>query len=353
MQTVAETMTERALQCPQCKAPLAAAKLVGVVVCPYCGSTVVLGQATVQARRFREAFAAWNDPPVRGGARRLSIGDRHWTLGRLVAHGEVGDVYAAERARWPSERVLVKVAHDRRGGPALRHEWQVLQDLQQGDEPTAASFGPRLPQPVAQGVVAGGEAVGQAALVVRFAHGYLHTFDAVCGLYPRGIEARPAVWIWRRILELLAFLHRRGWVHGAVLPRHLLIEQGEHGVRLVGFRAAGRAGQPLGTAAAGDEAFYPAAGGLPASTAARRLGYALDLAMSARCMARLLGGDPASGEVPASVPASLAAEIARAAAHRGDGDAAAAWTVRERLGELARQVFGAPAFCPLQLPDEV
>jgi hypothetical protein len=150
--------------------------------------------------------------------------------------------------------------------------------------------------------------------------------------------------VWRRILEVLAFLHGEGLVHGAILPCHLLVEDGEHGVRVVGLGCADRPGTPLRAVVDRFAAHYPAP-----LTSSRRLSIAADLAMSARCLVGALGGDPGQGSVPSRVPAPLAAVLREiATAEAADPDAA--WVLRERLGGLAREVFGPPAFCPLEMP---
>ncbi|MEO6195323.1 MAG: hypothetical protein ABIS20_20070 [Thermoanaerobaculia bacterium] len=337
-------MAERALKCPQCNAPLAASRFAPSAVCPFCGSTVVFGEQTVAASRFRAAFQSWNSPESHGFTDWISLGDSHWVRGPLVAQGEVSDLHAAARARWPTERALLKILRDPRDAPGFDHEWEVLVGLQKSD--AAGSFTTRIPQPIARGRITAGASAGTQAMVFRWASGFTHTFEDVRRAYPQGIEPRTSIWIWRRILEALAFLHASGFVHGAVLPPHLLVEEGEHGVRLVGFRAADRAGSTLRGVSPGYEPFYPRD-----LLAGRKLTPAGDLAMSARCVAALLGGDPANGEVPAVVPAPLAHEIGRAAGLHaaGYGDA---WRLRERLGELAKEVFGAPIFCPLTLPRE-
>ncbi|MFL6237288.1 MAG: hypothetical protein ACJ76N_29450 [Thermoanaerobaculia bacterium] len=338
-------MAERALKCPQCNAPLAASRFARTATCPFCGSTVVLGEQTVPASRFRDAFRAWNSPESHGFSEWVSLGDRHWALGPLIARGEVSDVYAAARARWPTERALLKILRDPRDASAFDHEWEVLVALQRSEAPGAESFAARLPEPVAHGEITAGAREGDRAMVLRWASGFAHTFEDARRAYPQGIEPRASIWIWRRILEALAFVHASGFVHGAVLPPHLLVEEGEHGVRLVGFRAAGRPGEPL-RASPGFEPFYP-----QEALAAGRLTPEADLAMAARCVAALLGGDPASGEVPGRVPAPLAREVAAAGALR-PASGGEAWRLHKHLGELAREVFGPPVFCPLRLPRE-
>ena len=48
-----------------------------------------------------------------------------------------------------------------------------------------------------------------------------------------GVDPRDAAWMWRRLLVALGFAHRAGVLHGAVLPEHVLIHPGEHGLVLV------------------------------------------------------------------------------------------------------------------------
>jgi hypothetical protein len=371
---------ERALKCPQCQAPLPVARFARSVVCPFCGSTVLLDEHAVAAQRFHAAFAAWDTPAagaggVAGGARgSASIVDTHWELGRLVAHGETADVYAARRARWPTTMGLLKVLRDRRDAAGFDHEWDMLMRIQGSAVSGASRLPERLPQPVRRGEITAGEHAGARGMVLRWAPGYMHTFEDVRRVHRDGIEARASIWVWRRILELLAFLHAAGYVHGAVVPPHLLVEDGEHGVRLVGFRRAGRAGAAVqAPPVAGYESLWPARSAGAAGAAKSVTGGltpALDLAMSARCVAWLLGGDAATGEVPDAIPSRLAEQIRRTAMIGGSGGSAgggagepagddaaangagAAWTLRERLGELAREIYGPPAFCPITMPEE-
>jgi len=176
-------------------------------------------------------------------------------------------------------------------------------------------------------------------MLLGWAPGFEHTFQDVRGARQAGVDPRASVWMWRRVLELLSFVHRSGLVHGAVLPQHLLVERGEHGVRLVGFSCASPPGEPLRTVCLPYERFYP-----PALLGGGPLRPEHDVAMSACAIAFVLGGD--AGRLPRSVPAPLAELIDAAAAGRGELDA---WALRERIGAVAHQVFGPPAFCPLEI----
>lgn len=158
-------MAERALKCPQCNAPLAASRFARSAVCPFCGSTVVFGEQTVPASRFRAAFQSWNSPESHGFTDWISLGDGHWARGPLVARGEVSDVHASARARWPTERALLKILRDPRDAPGFDHEWEVLARLQESAAAAAASFAGRIPQPIARGRITAGASEGSQAMV--------------------------------------------------------------------------------------------------------------------------------------------------------------------------------------------
>jgi hypothetical protein len=134
--------------------------------------------------------------------------------------------------------------------------------------------------------------------------------------------------------------------HGAVLPAHLLVQENEHGVRLVGYGSAGRLNEKLRSISPGCESFYPK----PAQSWST-LSAQLDLAMSARCIVAILGGNPETASLPETVPALLAGIVQRIALSKPAGVANAnAWSIREELGEIAREVFGPPQFIPIVMP---
>jgi hypothetical protein len=309
------------------------------VTCAYCNSVVELDAGVVQAQRFRAAYAASNDGDVGGDM--VRVGGERWAVLRFVAHGEIADVYQVRRVRPPGELGLLKRLRDEADRPMLEQEWSVLQELLASDAPGAAAIVPRLTQPIARGTAEGGPRSGSTAVVLRWAHGFEHTLEDLRAAFPGGLDPRQGVWMWRRVLETLAFVHAAGFVHGAVLPQHLLVERGEHGLRLVGFGCAGRAGAELAALVANHETLYPQElrGGGDVQPHH-------DLVMSARTLAWTLGAD-AKGVLPAAVPAKLA----RLLDDCGNGQyKGSARQLQEHLGVLARELFGAPSFHPVVLP---
>ena len=275
-------------RCPQCGAPLAPSRFARAVQCEFCGASVQMDPQVVEAARFREALARWQgEGALLGGAR--------WKIGNRIASGEISEVYLAERARWPTERAVLKVLRAAEQAAQFDNEWNALAALA-----AHADLVGRVPQPIAHGVIGDGAHAGSRGLLLRHPPGFRRTFEDVRRAYPKGVDARASVWMWRRVLETLHFVHRAGFVHGAITPARLLVEDGEHGVLMVGFGKAARGGDA-----------------------------SADVAASARAIESV---------VP-DAPAPLAALLEDAG-----GDA---WALRERVGAVAKTLFGAPSFHPV------
>lgn len=339
-------MAERVIRCPQCHGPLAPSRFARSVVCSYCGATVQLDPSNVPVARFREAHARWNDPEVHGYAVAsvVQIGHARWAVGAQIGAGEISDVYLAERARWPTELAILKVLRSASDADLFEREWTTLQSLRTSTAPGAASLSLRVPQPIQMGTVSSGTFEGKRVMLLRRAHGHRYTLEDVRLAHPDGVEARAVVWLWRRLLEVLSFVHQSGFVHAAVLPRHILIEDGEHGARLVGFSCADRPSRKLAAKVTDFSAFYPA--GIEQDGISVRA----DLSMTARCMFYALGGGPGGDGLRARVPDRLRALIAEIAAADGRGVGPDAWTLRERVGRLSSELFGPPTFNPIRMP---
>lgn len=325
--------------CPNCGAPLPPPPPTGSVRCGYCS---VLLASTPGG--WRPAAPPAEVEPLRDPhLPRLWIGGaRYAVLGRL-ARGEGSDALLGRRDGRLTELVVIKALRACGDADLLAREDDVLESLEKSQAQGAPHFSRLLPQRVAHGLARlgmTGEGGERRVSVHRFRSGFVHTWDNIAAAHPSGVAPEAAVWLWKRTLELLGFLHESGWVHGAVLPPHLLVHARDHGVVLVGFSRAVPPGRPLPAFSRQLRAHYPDAvwNGGPATAAT-------DVAMSARAVLRVLGGAP--GRAPSSLPAPLAELLLGHAT--GDRDAEA-WVVRDALDEVARRVFGPPKFIPLPMP---
>lgn len=334
--------TTRVLTCPQCGAALAPpSRFAREVECAFCASKVIVDPSVVSASRFRDAHRRWMDPTRQGFERWITVGGEHWSPVQPLGRGARADVLLADRARAPSERVVLKVLREPSDRAGLEREQEVLSLLAAPGDPGASHFASLIPRPIQRGTITAGTGEGRSVLVLTSAARFSHTVEAARERLGGRVGLPIVVWIWRRTLETLAFLHRNGIVHGAVLPPHLLAHQREHAIRLVGFGNADRSGAPLRSVDPRFEALYS-----PRSLATRRLDPAGDVEMSARVALWLAGGEAAL----AGAPEPLAALLARAASP--GATTPDAWALREELGEASRRALGPPSYNPLVLPSE-
>jgi len=270
-----------------------------------------------EARERLEARAASDDatgsPMLRSQGKRLR-------LLTLVGLGAASEVWLAERTGLLPERVILKIARPSAAQGRLAAEAAILEKLQMSTARGAAWFTTHLPQPVVCGQIDGFQGQKREFLLLRPAVGYWGSLAEVLRNAPGGVDPRHAVWIWRRVLETLAFVHESGWTHGDLSPEHFLVHPRDHGVRVIGWSAARNVADP---------------------SAVTR-----DLQQAAWTIRMLLSGD---GDVPLmrpDVPPPLATLLRIASEDRSACTRWGATGLDHELVVAARESFGPPRFVP-------
>lgn len=268
-------------------------------------------QALVRARQA-SAFAGQS----------ILCGGQDYGLMQLIGSGDISQVYLAQRIGPLPFLATLKLSSAPSAAALYQREAKVLRELQ-GSQGNAADayFSQRLPVVIAQGVVESNRT--QHALVLRHPNGFWGSLAALNERFPQGIDPRHAVWIWRRMLEVLSYIHSRGWAHGEIRPDHALVNPHDHGVFIIGWASAKKG------AGVNDQA--------------------ADLQRSARIILVLLNGTNAAGVVPGTVPTELSQLVTQA----GNDDAFCrqhgAQGIDALLRAASRSAFGPPAFVPLHL----
>jgi hypothetical protein len=328
MTTPVETTT--AFTCPRClfTAPVDQ----NLRFCPHCGLPDVLNAA---------ADTAPLDVALDG--RTVRVLDR-------IAFGSISAVY---RCRWTESRREVegvfKIARDPRANAYLANEAAVLRRLFAVD--SAGRFSPFLPRPEASAGV--GAPSRQANLfrlheAIRSPADELYTLTQVRQHFTEGLPAPDMAWIWRRLLTVIGFAHSHDVVHTAVLPDHVLIEPREHKLVLVGWSCAidRTSGNPAPTILTGGyRSWYDA-------DAVARPGPWLDVALAARSMIDLVGGDAQRLQFPPAIDPALQRYFSRCA-ESSPGTKPESWKLLEDFDKLIEALWGRRRFRVFEMPPKV
>lgn len=303
------------LICPQCGGPLPRQALWRTVTCIYCSADVTRSEDVVHASRFRQAWqrSITVAPPT------IECGHRHYRAIAQLGGGVHARIVLADRVGALSERLVLKIAHADAPPDHLTREKDVLDQLQACASPGSAYFSKRLPQAVALGST--GDA--RRVLVLRYPTGFWGSLADVKHHYPQGIDARHVVWMWRRVLEVLAYTHANGWAHGNLAPEHLLVHPNDHGILIIGWARARRC-RP--------------------SAADRSTWLARDLMQLAWSMRAMLSNTHDEPSIPSSTPRPLAALLTQASTDAAWCTAQGAEGLNELLGRAARESFGPARF---------
>lgn len=298
--------------CPQCGGSLPRQALWRTVACSYCKAVVTLNTRWVERADFHAAWARAHTHPA-GSGDWLTLRGASYRLLEPLGRGERSEAWLAERHGPARMRAVLKLApldaHD-----ALAREAETLHHLQGLTAAGSAYFSLRLPQPLAHGLTH-----EHAALALRAWPGFWGSLADVLAFNPTGIaDARHAVWLWRRVLELLGYLHDQGWSHRDLRPEHWLIHPADHGVNLVGWGRAARGADP-----------------------------AVDLQQSAWAIRMALAGSvDAAPAIPAHCPPALAQLLLQASEDRDWCRSEGADGLTRQLSAAALADFGLPRFVP-------
>ncbi|MEI8307038.1 MAG: hypothetical protein WCF99_08220 [Chloroflexales bacterium] len=303
------------------------------------------GQWTAANEAFRQ-LQGWHDMAQRklaegayGKAERIraTSGGRSYVGYREPITGDICDLFPA---RGNGEPALLKVARSPRNNDLLVTEARALGRIAKelAGQPVRAHF-PTLVESFLLRDTAGSR---RHVNVLRPEEG-VYSLAEVIHAYPQGLHPADAAWIFNRTLAALGTAHGMGFIHGAVLPTHMLIRPSDHNGILIDWCYSVTSGEPIKAISTPYADDYP-----PEVSACQGATSATDLYMAARLMVRLLGGSGAAPptSTPRPIQALLRACLIPAPARR-HGDA---WQVLEDFRVILGDLYGPPTFRPFRMP---
>lgn len=204
-----------------------------------------------------------------------------------LAAGDICDVYSAyfTNEKGVKKRALLKIARSPRDADLLKNEMVVLTDLHSKKSKEDATFQRYLPRFIEATTVKVGSMTRPVNVLSLTKNSF--TLEQIRAANPVGIEAADLAWMWRRNLEILSWVHAQGYVHGAVLPSHVMVFQSidpkAHFGRLMDWCYAVKIGGRIKAISSAYRGFYA-----PEVLAKEPATPATDIYMSARCAMDLL-----------------------------------------------------------------
>jgi len=245
-----------------------------------------------------------------------------------IGLGDLSEVHGALR---DDKRFIVKIPRVPHCNPLMAKEHDAIMELRKRAE--NSSYLEYLPDPVETF-----EQEGRRINVFRWRDGF-RTAEEIRKRYPEGLDGRHLAWMFNRTLEVLGFVHRAGWIHGAVLPPHLMFHPEDHALMLVGWIHAERLNRPLSVVPARFADWYPRE-----CRDRAPLTPSVDIFLAAKTVIHLAGGDPVRGEVPKAVPNDIRRFLKACLLETPRSRCQDAWQLHEEFTQLLEGVYGFPKY---------
>lgn len=298
------------------------------------------------SRRYRR-LARLTHPDAQGSyarafARLAELWAQHQgARGPLLIRGDIANFYVIGAG-------LLKLPRDVADNDLMDREAVALAQLRRAGDSRFRAYFPRLVQ--AQRVRDPRSGAERHANVLERLAGF-RSLAEVRLAFPGGVDAADVAWMWRRLLVAIGAAHRAGVVHGAVLPEHVLIHPGKHGLVLIDWCYSHQAS--AGPTEGSGPADSPAPAALPAIVAryrdwyppevlaGGRAGRDADIWLATRCMTELMG------ERQPRRLAGFGAGCLLANPSRRPQDA---WRLLAELDDLLERLYGPRIFRPFAIP---
>lgn len=288
-----------------------------------------------------------------GGSVTVSTKRSEVQVGTLLARGDIANLYRCTyEVAGNMTAGIFKVARSPHDNDLMQNEARALQELAKSSfYKEFAAFVPALVHSFLY--QEGSSSVRRQANIFSWLDG-LYSLEEVLSAYPNGVDPRDMAWIWRRLTAALGFAHESDNIHGAVLPSHVLIHPEQHGLVLIDWTASVNYptnGAFIRTISPTYKDWYPKEvfdkeSPLPG----------LDNMMGAMCMIRLMGGNPKTGNLPASIPTrerqALEAFFRGCTQRNPVNRPQDAWGLREEFDRLIERLYGPRRFHPFSMPKK-
>jgi hypothetical protein len=280
---------------------------------------------------------------------------RKYLVEQVVAHGDVADLYNCSFTEKTGEQhAIFKLTRAAGDSDLLENEQRVLtllfKDSQKVIEKAAAAgkkstFYHYLPRLLDSFLLKTPGGANRRVNVLSPCTDFVG-LDAVLRAFPKGLDYRDVVWMFKRMLVATGFIHTKGVIHGAVIPPHVLVHPVNHGAVLVDWcYAVSDTKSHIKAISKEWRPFYA-----PEIFKKEPPTASTDIYMVVKCVIALLGGNVETGKTPSTVPRPLQGFLESCVVALPSRRPHDAWKLHDELDELLQRIVGAPKYRPLVMP---
>jgi serine/threonine protein kinase len=288
-------------------------------------------------------------PPDPVGPQIIKMGKRTYVVQDLIASGDLADIYSCTFSEKATDvKCAFKVVQSAGDNDLIENESKVLRAMYP-EKQVEEKFYRYLPKLYDTFMLKTPGTANRRVNVLQHADGYVTLADVIRA-YPKGLDYRDVVWMFKRVLAAMWFVHsEKKVVHGALIPPHIMIHPTGHGAKIVDWSYAvsdwpSKAGRVKAISKA-YKIFYP-----QEILDKKPVTPATDIYMIGKCAVALLGGDLVTNQMPDTVPKPVRAFVSGlllgAQARRPDD----AGKLHEEFDELLVKLVGKPKYRPLAMP---
>lgn len=287
-------------------------------------------------REWAETLFQWLNESTQLAAatpREILSATRTYTLAGKLASGDLCDVHCAVSE---GREYVLKIPRVTGQNSLLAKEGHVLEQLiEQSD---GDLYGEYFPWPADTFLID-----RQRVNAFEWREGF-YTAEQILQHHPQGLDGRHLAWMFKRTLEALGYAHNKAWIHGAVLPPHLMFHAKNHGLQLVGWIHAERLNRPLRIAPERFKSWYP-----PECRGIRPATPSTDIYLAAKSMVFLAGGDPHGTAIPTRIPVEIRRFLRGCLLESPGMRPQDAWQLHDEFTELLEGLYGPPQYHHLEM----
>lgn len=282
------------------------------------------------------------------GREPVIIKGKYVSEGPLCA-GDISDLHVAslESAKFRNSFIL-KLARKADDNDLLRAEASALENLHL--RLPKDSWAECVPTVVDSYLLDGGPGPKRRMNVLKNFSGF-YNGEEIRSRLKNGVDGRTMAWMWKRLLVLLEWSHKIGYLHGAVLPAHVMFfpdnndktvkDIRKHSIRLVDwcYSIELKKRTRLSAWVPSYEKFYA-----PEIIAKEKLGLYTDLYMGAKTMFYLAGDNTGGTHPPAHLPKEIIASLSQCTQLDPSKRPQSIGKYFESFKDVLQKVYGAPSW---------